>query len=183
MAAQRLKSVWPFFVANRPEQPNQDLEVTDKYSGEVCARVAMASPADIDRAIAAAVQAQAPLRKMAACDRQAVLQHCVTRFRERFDELAHALCLEAGKPIKDAQGEVTRLIDTFQIAAEESVRMTGEVLPLDITPRARGYQSLWKRVPIGPCSFISPFNFPLPRRMKSCLASRALTSCGTTVSS
>jgi acyl-CoA reductase-like NAD-dependent aldehyde dehydrogenase len=161
MAAQRLKSVWPFFVANRPEQPNQDLEVTDKYSGEVCARVAMASPADIDRAIAAAVQAQAPLRKMAACDRQAVLQHCVTRFRERFDELAHALCLEAGKPIKDAQGEVTRLIDTFQIAAEESVRMTGEVLPLDITPRARGYQSLWKRVPIGPCSFISPFNFPL----------------------
>jgi acyl-CoA reductase-like NAD-dependent aldehyde dehydrogenase len=35
------------------------------------------------------------------------------------------------------------------------------VLPLDISARARGYTSLWKRVPIGPCSFISPFNFPL----------------------
>jgi acyl-CoA reductase-like NAD-dependent aldehyde dehydrogenase len=56
---------------------------------------------------------------------------------------------------------VTRLIDTFRIAAEESVRMTGEVQPLDISPRARGYQGIWKRVPIGPCSFISPFNFPL----------------------
>jgi acyl-CoA reductase-like NAD-dependent aldehyde dehydrogenase len=69
--------------------------------------------------------------------------------------------VEAGKPIKDSEGEVTRLIDTFRIAAEESVRMTGEVQPLDISPRARGYQGIWKRVPIGPCSFISPFNFPL----------------------
>ena len=39
--------------------------------------------------------------------------------------------------------------------------MTGEVQPLDIAPRAKGYQGIWKRVPIGPCSFISPFNFPL----------------------
>jgi acyl-CoA reductase-like NAD-dependent aldehyde dehydrogenase len=39
--------------------------------------------------------------------------------------------------------------------------MTGEVQPLDISKRARGYQGMWKRVPIGPCSFISPFNFPL----------------------
>ncbi|HWL46379.1 MAG TPA: aldehyde dehydrogenase family protein, partial [Sphingomonadaceae bacterium] len=46
-------------------------------------------------------------------------------------------------------------------AAEESVRMTGEVQPLDISPRAKGYQGIWKRVPIGPVSFISPFNFPL----------------------
>jgi acyl-CoA reductase-like NAD-dependent aldehyde dehydrogenase len=53
------------------------------------------------------------------------------------------------------------LIDTFRIAAEESVRMVGEVIPLDISRRAHGYQGMWKRVPIGPCSFIAPFNFPL----------------------
>jgi acyl-CoA reductase-like NAD-dependent aldehyde dehydrogenase len=35
------------------------------------------------------------------------------------------------------------------------------VQPLDISPRAKGYQGMWKRVPIGPCSFVSPFNFPL----------------------
>src|SRR5690606_37622371 len=72
-----------------------------------------------------------------------------------------ALCVEAGKPIKDSEGEVGRLIDTFRIAAEESVRMNGEVQALDISPRAKGYQGIWKRVPIGPCSFIAPFNFPL----------------------
>ena len=49
-----------------------------------------------------------------------------------------ALCIEAGKPIKDARGEVSRLIDTFRIAAEESVRMYGEVMPMEISgPRQR----------------------------------------------
>src|SRR5262245_61341993 len=72
-----------------------------------------------------------------------------------------SLCIEAGKPIKDSRGEVSRLIDTFRIAAEEAARIHGEVIPMDVTPRARGYTGMWKRVPIGPCSFISPFNFPL----------------------
>ena len=98
---------------------------------------------------------------MASYERQNVLQHCVDRFKERYDELAYSLCVEAGKPIKDAEGEVGRLIDTFRIAAEESVRNYGEVQPLDISARAKGYMGMWKRVPIGPCSFISPFNFPL----------------------
>ena len=101
---------------------------------------------------------------MPAYQRQAVLQHCVRRFTERAEELAMSLCVEAGKPIKDSRGEVTRLIDTFRIASEEAVRIYGEVLPLDISPRARGYAGMWKRVPIGPCSFISPFNSAQPRR-------------------
>ncbi|KQY75431.1 aldehyde dehydrogenase family protein [Brevundimonas sp. Root1423] len=156
-----LKPSYPLYLANEALTPNQDLAVTDKYSGEVATRVAMADAATIDRAIGAAVEATRPMAEMAAYERQAVLAHCVTRFQERSDELAYALCIEAGKPIKDSRGEVSRLIDTFRIAAEESVRMTGEVQPLDISARARGYQGMWKRVPIGPCSFISPFNFPL----------------------
>ena len=157
----RLKDTYPLYLANEAKQPNADLEVTDKYTGEVAFRVAMADAATIDAGIAAAAAAAEPMAKMAAYERQNVLAHCVSRFKERFDELAFALCVEAGKPIKDAEGEVARLIDTFRIAAEESVRMTGEVQPLDISPRAKGYQGIWKRVPIGPCSFISPFNFPL----------------------
>ncbi|HEY0012848.1 MAG TPA: aldehyde dehydrogenase family protein [Allosphingosinicella sp.] len=157
----KLKDTYPLYLANEAKQPNADLEVTDKYTGEVAFRVALADAATIDAGIAAAAAAAEPMARMASYERQNVLMHCVARFKERFDELAYALCVEAGKPIKDAEGEVTRLIDTFRIAAEESVRMTGEVQPLDISPRAKGYQGIWKRVPIGPCSFISPFNFPL----------------------
>ncbi|HEV2817363.1 MAG TPA: aldehyde dehydrogenase family protein [Allosphingosinicella sp.] len=157
----KLKDVYPLYLNNEAKQPNADLEVTDKFTGKVAFRVAQADAKTIDAGIQGAVEAAEPMARLASYERQAVLQHCVERFRERFDELAYALCVEAGKPIKDSEGEVTRLIDTFRIAAEESVRMTGEVQPLDISPRAKGYQGIWKRVPIGPCSFISPFNFPL----------------------
>src|SRR3984885_869884 len=156
-----LKEKYPYFLANEAQQPNADLEVTDKYSGKVATRVAMADAKAIDAGIAAAVKAQEPLRNFRPYQRQAVLEHCVKQFRERYDELAMALCIEAGKPIKDARGEATRLIDTFKVAAEESVRIDGEVINLEISQRAKGYRGFTKRVPIGPCSFISPFNFPL----------------------
>lgn len=157
----KLKDIYPLYLNNKAAQPNADLAVTDKYTGEVAFRVALADSTTIDAGIAGAVAAAEPMAAMASYERQNVLMHCVSRFKERSEELAYALCVEAGKPIKDSEGEVTRLIDTFRIAADESVRMTGEVQPLDISPRAKGYQGMWKRVPIGPCSFISPFNFPL----------------------
>ncbi len=157
----KLKDTYPLYLNNKAAQPNTDLAVTDKYTGEVAFRTALATPDVIDEAIAGAVRAAAPMAKLASYEKQEVLNHCVARFRERFDELAFALCVEAGKPIKDSEGEVTRLIDTFRIAAEEAVRNYGEVQPLDISARAKGYMGMWKRVPIGPCSFISPFNFPL----------------------
>ncbi len=156
-----LKPAYPYYLANVAVHANTDLEVTDKYSGEVATRVALADAKAIDAGIAAAVEATAPMQRFTPYQRQAVLEHCVARFRERYDELAMALCIEAGKPIRDARGEVTRLIDTFKVAAEEAVRIDGEAINLEISPRAKGYRGFTRRVPIGPCSFISPFNFPL----------------------
>ncbi|KGD60536.1 dehydrogenase [Alcanivorax jadensis T9] len=156
-----LKDAYPYYLANEAVFANQDLDVTDKYSGEVATRVAMADAATIDKAIDAADKAAGAMAKLAPYERQAILYHCVKRFEERYDELALALCIEAGKPIKDARGEVGRLIDTFRVAAEEAVRIDGEMPNLEISARAKGYRGMVKRVPIGPCSFISPFNFPL----------------------
>ena len=157
----QLQSNYPQYIAGKAETPNTDIPVTDKYTGQVATQIPRADPDALERAIAGAAAATEPMRKMKAYQRQAVLNHCVKRFEERFDELALSLCIEAGKPIKDATGEVTRLIDTFRVAAEEAVRIYGEVLPMDISARAANYSGKWKRVPIGPCSFITPFNFPL----------------------
>jgi len=156
-----LKESYPYYLANEACYANTNLDVTNKYTGEVATQVAIADADTIDKAIAAAETAQPAMTAMAPYERQAVLEHCVKRFQERADELAQALCIEAGKPIKDAKGEVSRLIDTFKIAAEESVRINGEVVNLEISAKAKGYQGMTKKVPIGPCSFISPFNFPL----------------------
>lgn len=152
---------YPYYLAGRPEDGTATLTVTDKYTGQPVTQVALAEEEAILRAIASAAAAAEPMRRLAAYERQRVLQHCVNRITERAEELAYVLCVEAGKPIRDSRGEVGRLIDTFRTASEESVRLGGEVVPLDITERARNYRGMWRRVPLGPCSFISPFNFPL----------------------
>lgn len=156
-----LKKTYPYYLANKPLFANQDLEVTDKFTGKVVTHVALARPEAISEGIGKAQAAVEPMRKFPAYKRQEVLNHCVVRFKERAEELAQVLCIEAGKPIRDSRGEVSRLIDTFTIAAEEAVRINGEVLPMDRTPRTKDTIGFWKRVPIGVCSFISPFNFPL----------------------
>jgi acyl-CoA reductase-like NAD-dependent aldehyde dehydrogenase len=156
-----LKDRYPLYLANRPVFTTDELPVADKYSGATATRVGVADPAMIEASIAAAASAVAPMRKLSPHARKAVLEHCIRRLRERQDDLAVALCIEAGKPIRDARGEVTRLIDTFQVAAEEAVRIDGETLTLAISARAAGYRGFTKRVPIGACSFITPFNFPL----------------------
>ncbi|MEW4561879.1 aldehyde dehydrogenase family protein [Bremerella sp. JC770] len=156
-----IRREYPAYLANRPVTPNLDLNVDDKFHQRPATKVPLADVALMEEAIAAAHKAAQPMAEMASYERQAILNHCVQRFEERSEELAEALCVEAGKPIGDSRGEVTRLVDTFRVAAEESTRMLGEVMPLDISPRAAGYRGMWKRVPIGPCAFITPFNFPL----------------------
>jgi acyl-CoA reductase-like NAD-dependent aldehyde dehydrogenase len=156
-----LSPTYPYYLANRPVAANSDLAVTDKYSGEIATRVAFADAATMRDAIARACDARAAMAAFPPDARRDVLEHCVRRFGERQDELAMALCIEAGKPIKDARGEVARLIDTFRIAAGEATRIHGDVLELQVSPRTRGYRGMVKRVPVGACAFITPFNFPL----------------------
>ncbi len=156
MASQR-----PLWLANKPVQTTDSLPVYNKFSGELIAQVAMAGPAEIAQALAAAVAAEAPMAALAAFEREAILEQLLAGIIQRREELAELLCLEAGKPIKDSRGEVQRLIDTVKIAAGEATRIYGEVLPLDISARTRAYRGMSKRVPIGACAFVSPFNFPL----------------------
>ena len=156
-----LAKTYPYYLANRPRTSKTMLEVRDKYTGKVATRVAVPDQRAVEKAIAAAVEAAAPMRRFKPWARQAVLQHCAQRFDERRDELAEALCIEAGKPIKEAAGEVTRLIETFRIAAGEAVRIDGETLTLELASRLDGYHGYTRRVPVGPVSFITPFNFPL----------------------
>jgi len=152
---------YPLFLANAPVATNADLAVSHKVTGETVTRVALADAATLDRAVAAAAEAAPAMAALPSWRRQQVLQSFVTALTERHEELSRALCIEAGKPLRDARMEVTRAIDTFRIAAEEAVRIGGEIVPLDISERATGYEGYIRRFPVGPCAFITPFNFPL----------------------
>ncbi len=156
-----LRETYPYYLAGEAVAANADLVVTNKYTGQPAACVARADPGAIDRAIAAAVEAAEACRRMPSFARADILRHIEKRLAERHEELAHVLAVEVGKPIRDARGEVTRAVDTFHLAAEEATRLGGEYMPLDISPRAEGYEGIWRRFPIGPCAFITPFNFPV----------------------
>lgn len=160
-----LRDTYPLFLAGRPESPNADLPVIDKYTRETVAHVAKADGAMLETAIAAAADAAQPMRKLHGYQRREVLERLVAGCEARREELTHVVTVEAGKPVQHARGEVQRLLDTLREAAHlaDSVLGAGggEVLPLDVSERGAGYRGMWKRVPIGPCAFITPWNFPL----------------------
>ena len=91
----------------------------------------------------------------------AILNNVADKLIEQADHVASLVMLEAGKPVADARNEVSRAIQTFRVAAEESKRIGGEVTPGDWTPGTEGRVAFSRRFAIGPILGITPFNFPV----------------------
>lgn len=151
----------PFFVANLPIRASGVLSVQNKHRGGPGVEVALAEPEHVEQAIREAVDARCAMRGLAGYQRRDILETVSRGIRERADALAHTLVFETGKCLREARGEIDRVLDTFRIAAEEATRISGVLLPMDVSPRTRGLQCLVSRFPVGVCSFITPFNFPL----------------------
>lgn len=149
------------FVANEAREVGSRMAVEEKYGGAKLGDVCSADAGVVEEAISVGVTGAAAMAKLPAFRRSAALRHVRKRLLERSDEFARMLVREVGKPIRDARAEVARACDTFGIAAEEATRIYGEMLPLDVVERGEGYRGMTKRVPVGLCSFITPFNFPL----------------------
>ncbi|HEY2369809.1 MAG TPA: aldehyde dehydrogenase family protein [Polyangiaceae bacterium] len=131
------------------------------WDGAPLGEVEIADDARAERSIALAAAAFASVRAMPSHARRDALRKIARTIEGRSEELAKKLALEAGKPIVFARGEVARAVSTFDIGSEEATRMTGEIMPLDVTPAGEGYTGAWRRVPRGPVVAIAPFNFPL----------------------
>jgi acyl-CoA reductase-like NAD-dependent aldehyde dehydrogenase len=136
-------------------------DVLAPYDGQVVATTFRATPAHLNAAIEAAARAFETTRKLPSCERQRVLRVVAEGIAARREEITRTLALEAAKPIKAARAEVERAIFTFSVAAEESTRIYGEWLPLDLQAATVGRWGLVRRFPIGPIASITPFNFPL----------------------
>ena len=153
---------YPLYVAGKAVATGQWLEVHDKYTNTVYARVALADEKVLEKAISASVKAEVDMATLKPFEKQKVLLHCVKRFNELREELTEILIIEGGKPRGAASAEVERLINTFQLAADAVTQLDdGRMLPLAVTPAAARFRGMVKHVPIGAVSLISPFNFPL----------------------
>jgi len=155
------RGVYSFYLAGQWLTSPQVVEVTSPYDRRVVGRVSMASPEHVEHAIDAAHKAFAITRKLAAYERQEALAKIAAELRDRSEEFAQCISAEAGKPIRTARGEVERATFCFQYAAEETTRLTGDLLPLDAQAASKNRMGLLRRVPLGPIAAITPFNFPL----------------------
>ena len=152
---------YPIYLAGRFTATAQKTAVTGPFSGETAGEVFLAGAGEVEAATAAAHASFKETKKLAPLDRAAILMKIHDGIAARAEELARSIALEAGKPIVNARQEVQRSVFTFLTAAEEAKRISGDVLPLDIHPLAKGRQCFVKRFPIGPILGITPFNFPL----------------------
>jgi acyl-CoA reductase-like NAD-dependent aldehyde dehydrogenase len=137
------------------------VEVRSPYDDAVVGSVFQGRRGHADAAIAAAVKAFGTTRRLPAFERQRVLRRIAENIGKRKEEFARTMAQEAGKPLKAARTEVERSIFTFTVAAEESTRIYGEYLPLDLQEYTAGRWGMVKRFPLGPIAGITPFNFPL----------------------
>jgi succinate-semialdehyde dehydrogenase/glutarate-semialdehyde dehydrogenase len=130
--------------------------VVDPARGETIAEVPLASPADLDEALAAAERGFALWRNTPAEQRAAVLTKAAALLRERADGIARLLTMEQGKPLAEARGEVMSSAGLFDWCAAEATRIYGRVLV-----RPTGQRALVTKQPVGPVAAFSPWNFPI----------------------
>ncbi|UOY93072.1 aldehyde dehydrogenase family protein [Ectobacillus sp. JY-23] len=130
------------------------------YTGEVIAEIPQATKTDVEVAIQAAKRATGAMKELPAHKRATILGELIAQLKERHEELARTIALEAGKPLQAARGEVDRTIATYQFAQEEAKRIHGETIPLDAAMGGEGRVAYTTRQPIGVVAAITPFNFP-----------------------
>jgi succinate-semialdehyde dehydrogenase/glutarate-semialdehyde dehydrogenase len=130
--------------------------VGDPSTGETLCEVADATPEDAVAALDAAAGAKAEWAATPPNTRSEILQSAFELMGERSEELALLMTLEMGKSVTESKGEIAYAAEFFRWNAGEALRTAGDYkLAGNGTSRV-----LVMRQPVGPCYFITPWNFP-----------------------
>jgi succinate-semialdehyde dehydrogenase/glutarate-semialdehyde dehydrogenase len=141
----------------RPASGGATFEVDDPSTQEVIAEVADGSVEDGRAALDAAVAAQDSWAATAPRDRGEILRRAFELVTARADDLALLMTLEMGKTVKESRGEITYAAEFLRWFSEEAVRIAGR---WSTSPNG-ATRLLTMKQPVGPCLFITPWNFPM----------------------
>src|SRR5215217_6643460 len=133
------------------------IPVEDPATGETIAEVPDATAQDADAALGAAHETFQEFRNHPPRERSDILRRAYDMIVERIDDLALLMTMEMGKPIAESKAEITYAANFFRWYAEEAVRINGRFT----VNEAGAGRVLVMRQPVGPCLFITPWNFPL----------------------
>ncbi len=135
--------------------------VKNKYSGEQYVELKDTSIEEAKNVLRNAKKAFQVMKDLPSFERYESLLKVSRELENRREEFAKIISNEAGKPIKYSRGEARRASITMLFSAEESKRIYGETIPMDVESRGRNRFAYYNRVPIGPVFSITPFNDPL----------------------
>jgi glyceraldehyde-3-phosphate dehydrogenase [NAD(P)+] len=137
------------------------IDIDTPIDGSVIATVSNASKEGVDKAIDVAYESRQKIRDIPGIERIEIFEKSGQLLSEHKGDFVGALMLEAGKPKKDAEGEVRATIDRLKLTMEEARKIFGEYVPGDWSDDTMGKIALVIREPIGVIVAISPFNYPL----------------------
>ncbi|HEY2142132.1 MAG TPA: NAD-dependent succinate-semialdehyde dehydrogenase [Solirubrobacteraceae bacterium] len=132
------------------------LTVEDPSTGRPLVEVADGQPKDAIAALTAAADAQAEWAACAPRERGEILRRAYEAIVAQTDELALLMTLEMGKSVKESRAEIAYAAEFFRWFSEEAVRIHGRYM-VNTTGTGR---ILTMRQPVGPCVFVTPWNFP-----------------------
>jgi succinate-semialdehyde dehydrogenase/glutarate-semialdehyde dehydrogenase len=134
----------------------ETLEVEDPSTGDAICEVADATPDDAVAALDAAVAAQPGWAATPPNERGEILWRAFKRLGERVDDLALLMTLEMGKALAESKAEIAYSAEFFRWFSGEALRIDGYY---KVAGNAAS-RVLVMRQPVGPCYFITPWNFP-----------------------
>ncbi len=141
----------------RDATDGRTFEVIDPATGQTIKQVADAGVEDGRAALDAAVTAAPSWAATPARERGELLRRTFELVRRHQDEIALLMTLEMGKPLAESAAEVSYGGEFLRWFSEEAVRITGRY---GANPEGTGRMIVSKH-PVGPCFFITPWNFPL----------------------
>ena len=150
----------PLYIGGQEVMTEKTVPVYNKETNETIAEIAVAGEAECRTAVDAAEKAFREVR-LSAYERYEIILKAANLMRERTEEFAAALSAEAGKPLRDARGEIGRAYQTLILSAEEAKRLKGETIPLAGAPGCQNKLAFTIRQPLGVVCAITPFNFPV----------------------
>jgi len=132
------------------------LAVEDPATGRTLIEVADGTPEDGLAALGAAAEKQVEWAASAPRERGEILRRAYEAIVEQADELALLMTLEMGKALPESRSEIAYAAEFFRWFSEEAVRIHGRYM-VNTTGSGR---ILTMRQPVGPCVFVTPWNFP-----------------------
>lgn len=150
-----------FLIGGEWTSSSNTVTIRNPYRQTAIASLHLAENTQVESALQSALSAYQVTSRYTSFERADILRSIVNQLTKRKEEFAQSITEEAGKPISFSRSEVDRAIATFDIAAEETKRIEGETIPLDLAKGGIGRRGIINYFPIGVILCITPFNFPL----------------------